>query len=75
MNRRGPGGERFEVRGLKFKSLKVGREPKYHCRTAFILGASRSAHFLYSVPEGWRPSLAISEGLVAASLVEGVISV
>jgi hypothetical protein len=63
-----------EVRGLKFE-VKGRRILNNYCKTAFIFGASMSDHFLYSVPEGWRPSLAMSEGLVAASLVEGVISV
>ena len=56
-------------------NIKTRRSMKvFYLSTGNIIGASLSAHRLYSSPEGCNPSVASSEGLVLASLVEGVIS-
>ena len=40
-----------------------------------IAAAKKTAHTLYSFPEGCKPSVAIKEGSVAAIRDEGVISI
>ncbi len=47
----------------------------FYFNTAFIFGDNSAAHTAYSFAEGCNPSVAISEGSLNASLVDGVMLV
>ncbi len=55
--------------------LRIPLCTHFFYNTFIIKGTNNSAHFLYCLPEGCKPSYAIKEGSFFASLEIGVISI